>query len=157
MSAPFPLPDAILYHLRAGHPREALRQICDELERVKGVPAALLTDRLMVAEQMGGSAIGDAVAVVSCRVPVHVTPERLCAFARLARPVPFKGVETHPCDIVYVVVSPEDDIQTHLRDLSTVIRALRDQDFLARLRHEVLPDRLMSLFKARDIALRKAA
>lgn len=157
MSAPFPLPDALLYHLRAGHPREVLRQICDELERTKGVSAALLTDRLMAAEQVGGSAIGDGVAVVSCRVPVAVTAERICAFARLSRPVPFKGVETHPCDIVYVIVSPEDAIQPHLRDLSTVVRALRDQDFAARLRAESLPERLMSLFKARDAAFRKAA
>ncbi|NBX66288.1 MAG: hypothetical protein EBQ96_04755 [Proteobacteria bacterium] len=157
MSALFPFPDAVLYHLRGGHPREILRQICDGLERSKGVSATLLTDRLVAAEQVGGSAIGDGVAVVSCRVPLNVAPERLCAFAKLARPVAFKGVEQHPCDIVYVLVSPEDAIQSHLRDLSSVIRALRDQDFVARLRSETLPERLMGLFWARDAALRKAA
>lgn len=157
MSVPFPLPDTILYHLRAGHPREAMRQICDEMERAKGISAQIFTELLMAADQIGGSAIGDGVAVISCRAPVTAAPERVCAFAKLARPLPFKGVEDHPCDLVFVIVSPEDSAQAHLRDLSTAIRALRDRDFTARLRAESAPERIMSLFRARDVALRAAA
>ncbi len=157
MRVPFPLPDAVLYHLRASQPRECLRQICDELERVRGIQAQSITELLMAAETVGGSAIGDGVAVVSCRAPAGVMPGRICAFAKLARPVFFKGVEAHPCDLVFVIISPEDQSQAHLCDLSTAIRALRDHDFTSRLRAESSPERIMSLFRARDVALRTAA
>ncbi|MBU6234252.1 MAG: PTS sugar transporter subunit IIA [Alphaproteobacteria bacterium] len=157
MSIPFPLPDSIFYSLRASHPREVFRQIAHELETNCGLRAEPAIELLMASEAAGGSAIGDGVAVISCRAPTTLVLNRVCAFARLVKPVAFKGVETHPCDLVYVLISPEDEAQKHLRDLSTIIRAFRDHDFTARLRAETASERLMNLFKARDGALRAAA
>lgn len=147
----------VLPQLRAGHPREVFRHVGDSLELAKAVNGTFLAEALMRAESTGGSAIGDGVAVVSARVPVTLTTQRLCAFVRLLKPVSFKGVEPHPCDLVFVMVSPEGSPQEHLRDLSAVIRALRDRDFSDRLRAETTQDRMISLFRARDIAQRAAA
>lgn len=157
MTAAFPVPDAILYNLRASQPREVLRQIAHSLEIETGVAADVVTEYLMQAELTGGSCIGDGVAVVSCRVPSQVACQRLCAFARLAKPVHFKGVENLACDLVFVMLSPEDDAQKHIRDLSVVIRAMRDHDFAERLRLETAPERLLSLLKARNAVLKVAA
>lgn len=157
MNAAFPVPDAILYNVRASQPREVLRQMAHALEVETGVAADALLGHLMKAELAGGSGVGDGVAVVSCRVPVAVSLDRICAFARLARPVVFKGAERHACDLVMVMVSPESAAQTHIRDLSTIVRTMRDQDFAERLRAESATDRLLSLFRARNAVLKAVA
>ena len=157
MKAPFPLPNIVLKDVRAAHPRDVLRHMTDALELADGANAPDLMKVLMDAEMTGGSAIGDGVAVVSARVASSVTPRRLCAFAQLAKPVAFRGVEQHPCDLVFVMVSPDNETQAHLRDLSIVIRTLRDRDFLDRLRRAQNPERASHLFQARDIAMTQAA
>jgi nitrogen PTS system EIIA component len=157
MASLFPFPDVVLLQVGGNHPREILRHLTQALERVEGVEGTALMEALMNAEISGGSAIGDGVAVVSARVSPKITSKQLCGFARLARAVPFRGVETHPCDLIYVLVTPDDQAQAHLRDLSAVIRTLRDRDFLDRLRNAETVDRLQSLFRARDIALNQAA
>lgn len=157
MKASFPFPDVVLKGFKAGHPREALRHMMDSLELARGVDGDALTDALMDAERAGGSAIGDGVAVVSARVPASILPTRLCAFAHLAKPVAFRGVENHPCDLVFVLLSPDNETPSHLRDLSIVIRTLRDRDFLDRLRLAGTTERAAGLFRARDHAQSKAA
>ncbi|MCB1538775.1 MAG: PTS sugar transporter subunit IIA [Rhodospirillales bacterium] len=157
MTVPFPLPDITLTAVRAAQVRDVLRQMTGMLEKTHAVDSAAMAQLLMDAETTGGSAIGDGIAVISARVPVDVAPRRLCAFARLERPLAFRGVETHPCDIVYMMVTPEHEAQAHLRDLSAIIRALRDRDFVARLREADTPERVANLFRARDMALTRAA
>lgn len=157
MKAAFPFPDVVLKGFRAGHPREVFRHVTDALELAQGVDAVALASALMDAETAGGSAIGDGVAVVSARVPAAIAPHRLAAFAHLAKPVSFRGVENHPCDLVFVLISPDDQAQAHLRDLSLVIRTLRDRDFLDRLRLAGTTERAAGLFRARDIAQAQAA
>lgn len=157
MTAFFPVPDIVMSQVKAGHSREVLRHMTDALELALGIQALPIFDALMTAEATGGSAIGDGVAVVSARVPVLHTNKRIGGFAVLARPVMFRGVETHPCDLVYVMVSPEDQAQAHLRDLSTIVRSLRDRDFIERIRATTGNDRVMNLFRAIDGAHRAAA
>ncbi len=157
MKAPFPLPDIVLKDVRAGHVRDVLRHMTDALELAEGVKAADLMKVLMDAEMTGGSAIGDGVAVVSARASSSLVPRRICGFAHLAKPVAFRGVEQHPCDLVYVMVSPDTETQAHLRDLSKVIRTLRDRDFIDRLRATPNAERMSHLFQAREIALSRAA
>lgn len=146
-----PVPDSVLFDMRAAQARDVLRQIARALELSCGVDAANVHAALMTAELSGGSAIGDGVAVVGVRVPVHASGVRVCGFARLARPVMFRGVDDHPCDLVCVLVSPEDAAQNHLRDLSSLVRAFRDVDFVESLRGAVASDKIVSIFKARGM------
>jgi len=155
--ASFPIPDSVLPDLRATAPREVLRQLSRALELASGVSAENLHTALMNADNSGGSAIGDGVAVIGARVPVTVTGRRLCGFATLSKPVLFRGVENHPCELVYVLISPEDEAQSHLRDLSAVIRAFRDRDFLDRLHTAASADKILSLFRSRDVKSQQVA
>jgi PTS system nitrogen regulatory IIA component len=157
MGSSFPFPDVVLKSLRAHSPRDVLRQMMEALELAQGVDGAALVAPLMNAEQTGGSAIGDGAAVVSVRVPRKLATHRYCAFAQLHKPINFRGVENHPCDLVFVLISPEDETQAHLRDLSAVVRTLRDRDFLDRLRSMPTAERMSGLFRARDIAKGQAA
>lgn len=157
MPAPFPIPDVFLKGARGGQPREVLRHMMEALELAQGVDADLLTKALVDAEYSGGSAIGDGVAVVSARVPRSVAPKRYCVFTHMNKAVPFRGVDAHPCDLVFVLVSPDDETPSHLRDLSAVVRTLRDSDFVERLRASQNADRMAGLFRARDLAMTQAA
>ncbi len=157
MKAAFPLPDTVLTSMKATLVRDVVRHLTDALAVSHGIDAQAMAKCLMDAETTGGSSIGDGVAVISARVPASVTPRRLCAFAQLDKPVFFRGVEQHPCDLVFMMVSPDNEAQAHLRDLSCIIRTLRDQDFTNRLRDAKQGDRIAGLFRARDMALTQAA
>lgn len=157
MKAPFPLPDIVLKDVRAGQPRDVLRHMTEALERAEGCDGPALLKLLLDAETIGGSSIGDGVAVVSARVPNAVTSRRLCAFAQLNKAVAFRGMEQNPCDLVFIMASPDDEAQAHLRDLSTIVRTMRDRDFCDRLRKAPNSERAAHLFRARDMAISQAA
>lgn len=156
MGTGFPFPDSILCDLHGGQPRDIFRQIARDLERKGGIDPTDLTELLTATESAGNAVIGDGVAVLGLRAPL--ANRRLCGMARLARPVPFKSNgQHHPCDTVFILISPEPETQAHIRDLSAIVRSMRDPDFMESLRAQTAPDRIMNIFRARDIALHRAA
>jgi nitrogen PTS system EIIA component len=157
MNTKFPFPDTILDGIKASQPRDVFKHITKELSQNLPSHADDLMQLMMDSETQGNSTIGDGVAVIGVRVPATMAPARLCVFTKLDKPIAFKGTETQPCDIIFVVISPENETQAHIRDLSAVIRTLRDRDLLKSLRAQTAPDRIMNLFYARDTDLYKAA
>ena len=55
-------------------------------------------------------------------------------FARLETPVDFEALDDQPVDLVFLLLAPEGAGADHLKALSRIARALRDQDLVARLR-----------------------
>lgn len=153
------LPDSVLLDVRAVQARDVLKQMALALEFASGADGAAMHAALMSAELSGGSSIGGGVAVVGVRVPAHVSMRKLCGFMRLARPVMFRGMDESPCDLVCVLISPEDEAQVHLRDLSGLIRAFKDEAFLSALNEADNAVQITQIFRARGLraGMQKAA
>ncbi len=150
-------PDCILPRIKAASPAEALLQIASALEQATGVGAELIYSALHKSEQELGSGIGDGVAVPQARLSDMMLSRRLCAYAQVTPGVMFNGTDNKPCDLIFAILSPERDGPVHLRRLSIAARSLKDSDFAARLRAAEQPDRIMSLFKARNAAAQALA
>jgi PTS system nitrogen regulatory IIA component len=157
MNTRFPFPDIIIENMKAGQPRDVFKNIGKELADNFLSNSDDIVQLMIDSEATGNSPIGDGVAVLGVRVPATMAPARICVFVKLDKPMAFKGTETQPCDMIFMVISPENEVQAHIRDLSAVIRTLRDRDLLASLRAQSLPDRIMNLFYARDTDMYKAA
>lgn len=150
-------PDCILPRIRASSPVEALLQIASALEQATGVGADHIFSALQKSETELGSGIGDGLAIPQARLPDALLSRRLCAYAHVSPGVMFNGTDNQPCDLIFAILSPERDGPIHLRRLSVAARSLKDNDFSMRLRSTDQPDRIMSLFKARNAAAQAIA
>src|SRR3546814_1799431 len=73
--------------------------------------------------------------------------------AVLPAPVDYGAIDDMPVDIVVLLLSPRDAGTDHLKALARVSRALRDREFLAKLRGAGSPDAiyaLISTYQARS-------
>ena len=115
-------------------------------ERVHGVDAALVVERLTERERLGSTGFGGGVAIPHGKIDGldHVVG----IFARLAQPVDFASIDDEPVDLVFMLLSPTDAGADHLKALAHVSRALRDTGFVAKLRGSANDDALFALFEA---------
>jgi nitrogen PTS system EIIA component len=96
--------------------------------------ASAIFENLMTRERLGSTGLGEGIAIPHCRVD-GAAPA--AALLRLAAPVDFNSIDDAPVDLLFVLVVPTSETQTHLTTLSTLARvfqsdanrrALRQQD-----------------------------
>ena len=103
---------------KAGHFRDD-----DQHDIVKAV---------MRREELGTTGIGHGIAIPHSR---HTSVDRLIGTLALARDgLPFESLDAEPVHVFFLLVSPQDRPGDHLRALEAVVRTMRDEDFVRRLR-----------------------
>lgn len=145
----------VISGLTVNSPKEAFRHIAFNIGARTGVEPSKLYDALCILEKQDKSGVGDGVAIPHGKLPFLVNP--VIAVARLARPVDFEAVDRVPVDLVFVVLSPEEDGPLHLKRLATVSRLARDKAFCERLRGTTSEDGVRAVLLDSDIYAAKAA
>jgi nitrogen PTS system EIIA component len=146
-------PGAIVAALVAPNKKTLFQQLGTLAERVHGVDALQVVERLTERERLGSTGFGGGIAIPHGKIEGldHVVG----LFARLAQPVDFASIDDEPVDLVFMLLSPTDAGADHLKALAQVSRALRDRGFVAKLRGAASDDALLALFvggEARDAA-----
>lgn len=108
-----------------------------------GLDRAEVASRLTAREALGSTGFGGGVAIPHAKLDGLETP--VGAFLRLDKPVGFGAVDHLPVDLVFVLLSPNDAGAAHLKVLARVSRAMRDKDFVAKLRGAGSADALYAL------------
>jgi PTS system nitrogen regulatory IIA component len=122
----------VLPRVRAGTKREALEAICATAAAALSLDASLLLEAVLEREALGGTGVGDGVAIPHARI---AGPERVTGFfARLDPPQSFDAHDGKPCDLVFMLVAPLDAGADHLKALALVSRTLRRADLREKLR-----------------------
>lgn len=88
-------------------------------------------DALMARERLGSTGLGDGVAIPHCRL--EVTETRV-AMVSLASPVDYESIDADPVDLLFCIVVPLDEQQTHLTLLATLSAVFAEADNRVRLR-----------------------
>lgn len=104
---------------------------------------ALLAD-ILTRESVGDTAVGGGVAIPHVRSP-HVRDPRL-AVATLRRPVPHRGSDGIEVDVLFLIVGREEDSRTMLRLLARLVRNVRVDGFVTRLRAAATAEELLVCF-----------
>jgi nitrogen PTS system EIIA component len=101
-------------------------------ERHHGLSATMVVERLTERERLGSTGFGRGVAIPHGKVDGldHI----VVMFARLTPAIDFDAVDDLAVDLVFCILSPPDAGAAHLKALAQVSRALRDADFVAKLR-----------------------
>lgn len=125
-------PGAVLHKARAAGKRELLESLAAIAAQEYGVNAALAHEAAMERERLGGTGVGEGVAVPHARV--RDLPRPAVVVALLDAPIDFDGPDGRPADIVFLLLSPEDAGADHLKSLARVTRVLRKAEVRQALR-----------------------
>jgi PTS system nitrogen regulatory IIA component len=74
--------------------------------------------------------------------------ERLIGSLAISRDgIPFKSLDGEPAYVFVLLVSPQDQPGVHLRALEAVVRTMRDEEFVRRLRACQTQDEIWNLLE----------
>src|SRR5262245_11672840 len=97
-------------------------------------------------EQLGTTGIGRNIAIPHSR---HNAVDRLIGTLALApEGLPFDSLDGEPVYVFILLVSPQDRPGDHLRALESVVRAMRNEDFVRQLRACKTRDEIWALLEA---------
>ncbi|MBA4189395.1 MAG: PTS fructose transporter subunit IIA [Planctomycetaceae bacterium] len=100
---------------------------------------------VMARERIGTTGIGQGIAIPHTR---HPAIDRLIGTLALASDgLPFKSLDTEPAFVFVLLLSPHDQPGVHLRALEAVVRTMRDEEFVKRLRACGTQDEIWNLLE----------
>jgi PTS system nitrogen regulatory IIA component len=118
-----------------------------------GLDPRTVADCLAAREKLGSTGFGGGIAIPHAKV---AGLEGIAGVvAALAQPIDFDAVDDMPVDLVFMLLSPPDAGAEHLKTLARVSRALRNPEFVAKLRGAGSRDALYALLtesETRDAA-----
>jgi nitrogen PTS system EIIA component len=125
-------PAAALHRVAAEDRRDLLATMAGVAEAAYDVPALAVLESAMEREHLGGTGVGEGVAVPHARVrgldgPVGV-------LATLASPVGFDAPDGRDADLVFLLVSPAEAGADHLKALARITRVMRRPEMRNALR-----------------------
>ena len=146
-------PDAVSAGLAVAGKKALFQHLGAVGERIVGVDAKMVVDRLGERERLGSTGFGGGVAIPHGKIDGLTRVVGI--FARLDQPIDFQAIDDLPVDLVFALLSPPDAGVDHLKALARVSRRLRDRPFVAKLRGAGSQDALYALFasdESRDAA-----
>jgi nitrogen PTS system EIIA component len=120
------LPSAnVVPDLQASSKKRLFEQAGLLFENQHGIARSQVFDSLFAREKLGSTGLGQGVAIPHGRI--KGLKEALCAFIRLAQPVPFEAPDQNPVSLVFVLLVPEQATEKHLQILSELAQMFSDK------------------------------
>ena len=124
--------DRIVATARWNSRKQVLQEMSGILAEATGLDQQALLEGVMERERLGSTGVGEGVAIPHVRSPIAEAP--MGVFARLAEPVDFNAIDDRPCDLIFMLLTPEDAGADHLRALSRVARLFRQESVRSAIR-----------------------
>lgn len=116
------------------------RRVFDEAGMIfqnnQGIARAAVFDSLFARERLGSTGLGQGVAIPHGRIAKLAAPAG--AFLRLKEAIPFEAPDGKPVSLLFFVLMPEKDTNTHLQILASLAEIFADVESRQRLND--LPD-----------------
>lgn len=145
--------DAIAIDLTARNKKQLFRELAERFAPGLGCTPEAVAEILAERERLGSTGFGGGVAIPHGKLEGLASVRAFLVVMR--EPVDYGAIDDLPVDIVVLLLSPKDAGTEHLKALARVSRALRDRDFLAKLRGAGSPDAIYALianYQRRDAA-----
>jgi PTS system nitrogen regulatory IIA component len=115
----------VVTDLQASSKKRLFEQAGLLFENQHGVARSQVFDSLFARERLGSTGLGQGVAIPHGRI--KGLKEALCAFIRLAQPVPFDAPDGTPVSLAFVLLVPEQATQKHQQILSELAQMFSDR------------------------------
>lgn len=100
---------------------------------------------VLARERIGTTGIGQGIAIPHSR---HPAVDRLIGtLAISAEGLPFRSLDSEPAHVFVLLLSPHDQPGVHLRALEAVVRTMKDEEFVRRLRAAQTRDEIWHLLE----------
>lgn len=135
--------DAIIFQMEGKERKDVFRALAKKASETFSLDENLVFEAILERENLGGTGLGDGVAVPHARI--KGIDHSYGVFALLKEAVDFEGPDGRPADLVFLLLSPEDAAANHLKALSKVTRIMRQASIRASLRNARSKDALYAL------------
>ena len=116
----------VVTDLQASSKKRLFEQAGLLFENQHGVARSQVFDSLFARERLGSTGLGQGVAIPHGRI--KGLKEALCAFIRVAQPVPFDAPDGTPVSLAFVLLVPEQATEKHLQILSELAQMFSDRE-----------------------------
>lgn len=124
--------DRIVASAKWNSRKQVLLEMAGLLAAETGLDKDTLFEGVMERERLGSTGVGEGVAIPHVR-SAHIEAP-MGVFVRLVEPVDFNAIDDRPCDLIFMLLTPEDAGADHLRALSRVARLLRQESVRSAIR-----------------------
>ena len=124
--------DAVLALVRAPGKKHVLQELAERAAALTGLDAADIFTAISEREKLGGTGVGEGVALPHARI--EGLERCVGVFAKLDQPIDFEAFDGRPADLVFLLLAPTTAHAEHLKALAGVSRFLRRPGVPDRLR-----------------------
>jgi nitrogen PTS system EIIA component len=111
-----------LFETISGHISKKIQTLCKKE----------LFQALINREALGSTSLGFGIAIPHAKFKNLNNP--IGFFIKLNKPIDFNAIDQRFVDLIFVLITPEEDHATHLRTLSKTARILRNTSLCSKIR-----------------------
>jgi PTS system nitrogen regulatory IIA component len=140
--------EAILSELHSPDKKGIIEELVMPISRMAGVEYRDLVRVLMERERLGSTGIGGGIGIPHGKM--KGLDRLLVGFGRSREGVDFDSIDGRPAHLFFVLITPEDSIDVHLRLLAQISRMLKNDRFKERLLAAPDRDELLRVIREED-------
>ncbi len=141
--------EAVVVDLKSREKKGAIEELAAPLSALSGIARKDLVKVLMERERLGSTGIGGGIGIPHGKM--KGIESLLVGFGRSREGVNFESIDGRPTHIFFVLVTPENSIDIHLKLLSQISRILKDDLLKQRLRNAGTPDAVIEIIREEDV------
>ena len=123
---------SIFLGLKSNSKRQLLQDMASKAAEITGINERTIFDTVLERENLGSTGFGEGTALPHGRF--EGLDKVYGFFAKLSSPVDFEAIDGKPVDLVFMLLSPEDNGADHLTALAQASRLLKDETIRSKLR-----------------------
>lgn len=127
-------PERCYCDLQGVSKKRLLKTISEKIEKnVDNLDANTIFDALMARERLGSTGLGNGIAIPHCKIPESEVI--LGSIVTLEEPIDFDSVDSKPIDLLFILIVPNEESDTHVKLLGQVAEMFSDENFCFILRN----------------------
>ncbi len=89
-------------------------------------------ESLLAREKVGSTGIGNGIAIPHGKLSRIEQP--IAVLVKCTKPIPFDAIDNQPVDLLFALLVPSEQCQTHLQTLAAMAEKLSDKQIVKQLR-----------------------
>jgi PTS system nitrogen regulatory IIA component len=139
----------VFYRVAGTDKESVIREVVQIIPLPEEVDRPYLLDVLLARESLGSTGVGDGIAIPHVRNPIVMHIQRpMIALCFLENSIDFAAIDGKPVHTLFTIVSPTT--RAHLKLLSGLAYALRDNEFAATISSKALREDVFAAAKRID-------
>lgn len=140
---------SVVTNIKPQTKRALLEDLSEIAAKQTGIDSRIIFDSLLERENLGSTGFGAHTAVPHARIAE--LDKVFVLFATLDLPIEFDAIDGKPVDLLFLLLSPENNGADHLTALASISRILKDEELCKKLRSTKAPIEIYSLLKNVDV------